>query len=130
MLRLCCLLFSLLLPLSVAAEAPKVLFDQGHRQGFVIEKDGPLQLSGFATLLQQQGWQVASSTQPLTAQALNGTDALIISGPFRSSSVRLRSCTDNFEGFDIINCYKIIMLNGFSCQTKNVCSSILDKNPR
>ncbi len=64
------------------ADPPRMLFDQGHRQAFVIEKDGPLQLRGMATVFQQQGWQVNSSTGELTSQELDKVDALIISGAF------------------------------------------------
>lgn len=77
---LLCLL--LLLPISALADAPRLLFDQGHRQAFVIEKEGPLQLSRLAELFQQQGWQVEQTTDPLTEQSLTGIDALIISGAF------------------------------------------------
>ena len=77
---LCCLLT--LLPLSALAQPPRILFDQGHRQAFVVDKDGPLQLSGFANLLQRQGWEIDRTTSALNRQALKKTDALVISGPF------------------------------------------------
>lgn len=77
---LLCLL--LLLPATVFADNPRILFDQGHRQAFVIEKDGPLQLSSLANLFQQQGWQVAANRESLTQQSLTGIDALVISGAF------------------------------------------------
>ena len=77
---LCCLIA--LIPFSVFAQSPRILFDQGHRQAFVIEKDGPLQLSGFAKLFQRQGWKTDHNTAPLTKESLKQTDALVISGPF------------------------------------------------
>ncbi len=72
----------LLLPCTATAAAPRMLFDQGHRQAFVIEKEGPLQLSGLAELFLQHGWQVEKTTGRLTGQALTDVDALIISGAF------------------------------------------------
>lgn len=77
---LICLL--LLLPFSALADTPRLLFDQGHRQAFVIEKDGPLQLSRLANLFQQQGWHVEQSTATLTENSLAGIEALVISGAF------------------------------------------------
>lgn len=72
----------LLLPLSALADSSRLLFDQGHRQAFVIEKEGPLQLSRLAEIFQQQGWQVEQSTAQLTKQSLADIDALVISGAF------------------------------------------------
>lgn len=71
----------LLTPQSFAA-APRLLFDQGHRQAFVIEKHGPLQLRGLASIFEKQGWQVGSSSEKLTKETLNEVDALIVSGAF------------------------------------------------
>lgn len=68
--------------LSVAA-SPRILFDQGHGQAFTIEKNGELQLSQLAKRFGNDGWQVASSTGPLTPQRLAETDALVISGAFK-----------------------------------------------
>jgi len=81
-MRLLVLLCLLLLPLSAFAEAPRILFDEGHRQAFLIEKEGPLQLSKLAGLFQQHGWQVGVSNGVLTEQTLAATDALVISGAF------------------------------------------------
>ena len=67
---------------STAAAQPRLLFDQGHRQPFRIENDGPLQLQDLATLFRQSGWQVESSSDRLTADRLSGIDALVISGLF------------------------------------------------
>lgn len=76
---LCLLLF---LPIPILADTPHLLFDQGHRQAFVIQKEGPLQLSQLARLFQQQGWEVEQSSGALTEQLLADIDALIISGAF------------------------------------------------
>ncbi len=66
-----------------AAAAPVVLFDQAHDQRFVIARDEPLQLSGFAAILAGEGLDVRSSAEPLTGKSLQGVAALIISGPFK-----------------------------------------------
>lgn len=63
---------------------PRVLFDQGHDQRFVIEKKGELQLSKFAGILRRQKVNVASTKKPLNDNALKNVKALIISGPFES----------------------------------------------
>lgn len=72
------------------AESPRILFDQSHRQAFLIENSGPLQLQGLATIFRQQGWQVESSADKLTAEKLDKVDALIVSGafsPFEQSEI-------------------------------------------
>lgn len=76
------ILFLLAAGHSVALAGPALLFDQGHDQRFVVEKDGPLHLSQFAALIKEEGFDVRVSTSPLTAEALAGVDALVISGPF------------------------------------------------
>jgi hypothetical protein len=65
-----------------AAAAPVLLFDQGHDQRFVIDKDGPLHLSGLAGVMREAGYDVRSSGAPLTAETLAGVDVLVVSGPF------------------------------------------------
>lgn len=75
-------LLALLLSAPSAAAPPTVLFDQGHGQVFTIEKQGELQLGKLGDLLRSAGWQVGSTTEPLTHQSLASADALIISGPF------------------------------------------------
>lgn len=77
---LCCLIA--LFPVATFAQNPRILFDQGHRQAFVIEKEGPLQLSNFAKLFRRHGWEIDHNTTTLTEDSLKKTDALIISGPF------------------------------------------------
>ncbi|HZV81959.1 MAG TPA: DUF4350 domain-containing protein [Geobacteraceae bacterium] len=75
-------LFLLVAGQSVAVAAPVLLFDQGHDQRFVVEKDGPLHLSQFAALLKEDGFDVKVNTSPFSADSLTGVDALVISGPF------------------------------------------------
>lgn len=59
-----------------------LLFDQGHGQRFVVEKDGPLHLSQFAALLKDEGFDVRVNSSPFTNDSLVGVDVLVISGPF------------------------------------------------
>lgn len=78
----------LLLTFSVPSLAyhPRVLFDQGHGQVFVIEQDTDLQLSNLARTFVEQGFEVSSTSHPLTAALLANSDALIISGAFKPFS--------------------------------------------
>lgn len=66
--------------------APVMLFDQGHDQRFVIEKDGPLNLSQFAAIMQEEGFAVKSTNLSLTEKSLAGVDVLVISGAFAKLS--------------------------------------------
>ncbi|MSN24881.1 MAG: DUF4350 domain-containing protein [Geobacter sp.] len=63
---------------------PRVLFDQGHAQQFLIEEKGELQLSKLADIIRGKGALVSSTAAPLNDQALQGITALVISGPFAS----------------------------------------------
>ena len=79
----------LLLSLAVLqAEAKErtVIFDQGHGQKFVIEKEGDLQLSGLAGLLRKEGYEVKVNAGQLNDAALNAADVLLISGAFQPFS--------------------------------------------
>ncbi len=73
-------------PHANAAEAPRLIFDQGHGQRFIVDKDGPLNLSSLARLFHDTGWQMISADGELTDDILAEGDALIISGPFGSYS--------------------------------------------
>lgn len=77
------LLFLLLFSVPTFAYHPRVLFDQGHGQVFVIEQDTDLQLSGLARTFLEQGFEVSSTSHPLTASLLANSDALVISGAFK-----------------------------------------------
>jgi hypothetical protein len=72
----------------VQAEATKrtVIFDQGHGQRFVIEKEGDLQLSGLSGLLRKEGFDVKVNAERINDAALNNADVLIISGAFQPLS--------------------------------------------
>lgn len=67
-----------------AADPPRVFFDQGHGQRFLVDKDGPLNLSSLARIFHDTGWQVISADGELTPDILAEADALIISGAFGS----------------------------------------------
>jgi len=81
------ILISILLVLMFSAPAfayhPRILFDQGHGQAFVIEQETDLQLSKLAHSFVGQGFEVSSTSHPLTAALLEKTDALVISGAFK-----------------------------------------------
>jgi len=86
-LFLCTGLFLLSLA-DVQAEAKKVtvIFDQGHGQKFVVEKEGDLQLSGLSGLLRKEGYEVKVNAGRMNDAALNTADVLIISGAFEPFS--------------------------------------------
>jgi len=81
-----CIISLLLLSASLAPAAesqPKILFDQGHGQRFVIADTGDLQLSRFSETLSATGAEVHQTTAPLSDDTLKGAAALVISGPFK-----------------------------------------------
>ena len=83
-----CICLFLLSVAAVQAEANKrtVIFDQGHGQKFVIEKEGNLQLSGLSGLLKKEGYDVKVNVERINDAALNTADVLIISGAFQPLS--------------------------------------------
>ncbi|MEA3547705.1 MAG: DUF4350 domain-containing protein [Thermodesulfobacteriota bacterium] len=76
----CCLL--ILSGCSTASAEPVALFDQAHGQAFLVEKNGPLDLSGLAGVFAEQGALVRTSSAKISATTLTNIDILIISGPF------------------------------------------------
>jgi hypothetical protein len=86
-LFLCTGLFLLSLAV-VQAETKKqtVIFDQGHGQQFVIEKEGDLQLSGLSGLFKREGYDIKISAGEMNDAALNTADVLLISGAFQPLS--------------------------------------------
>ncbi len=70
------------LPAGAHTKKSSVLFDQGHGQRFLVEKKGDLDLSGLATVLQEEGLNVLYRRGPLRGEDLEGIDAFVISGPF------------------------------------------------
>ena len=74
---------SIIFAVPVMAEAPPVvLFDQGHNQRFLVNREGRLQLTGLAGIFKAQGFRVAPHERPIDPQTLAGIRALVISGPF------------------------------------------------
>lgn len=66
-------------------DKPVVLFDQGHNQRFLIEKDGDLHLSKLASIIASE----SASTAPIykiNDDTLSKCDAVIISGAFQQFS--------------------------------------------
>ncbi|KAF0221042.1 MAG: hypothetical protein FD174_755 [Geobacteraceae bacterium] len=79
-------LFSLMLLFATTAQThalPTVLFDQGHGQKFVMDKDGDLHLSRLAGLFRDAGFSVTAAGAPFTAELLAGANVLILAGTFR-----------------------------------------------
>ena len=76
----CCLL--ILFGCSTASAEPVALFDQGHGQAFLVEKNRPLDLSELAGVFSEQGALVRTSSEKISATSLANVDILVISGPF------------------------------------------------
>ena len=68
-----------------AAATPRLvaLFDESHGQRFLPEHDGPLDLSQFAKVLEQQGFAIQATDHAITDQVLVHVDVLLISGAFK-----------------------------------------------
>nr|MBF0222469.1 DUF4350 domain-containing protein [Desulfobulbaceae bacterium] len=64
-----------------------MLFDQGHGQQFLIENNGPLDLSIFAGMFRDQNFEIRTSTGPFTKETLANVSTVIISGPFKPITV-------------------------------------------
>ncbi|WP_426415058.1 DUF4350 domain-containing protein [Aestuariirhabdus sp. LZHN29] len=86
MLRMPVRFFSLwiALLLSTSAAAATVLVDEGHGQRFSVNRQGELQLSGLAALIEGAGHRVQTHYRQLNDADLAGVDGLIISGAFSS----------------------------------------------
>ncbi len=75
---------------------PSVLFDEGHGERFLIEKQGTLDLSGLADVFRAQGVRVQSSGEGLTDARLSAVDAVVISGAFASFTSAEIDATSRF----------------------------------
>ena len=63
--------------------ARTLMVDQGHGQAFLIENNGPLDLSDLAEIFTDQGFELkVNATNPFQDTSFAGIDALVISGPF------------------------------------------------
>lgn len=96
------ILFTLLIiPITASCRRPPlpppvVLFDQGHKQHFLIEKNGALDLSNLADIFKQQGFIVKSSNTQFDENLLADVSTLIISGPFQPVSPKEIEVLKNF----------------------------------
>jgi hypothetical protein len=77
------LLLSLLAVSLHAEAAPVMLVDQSHDQRFLVEKNEPLHLSGFAAVMKAEGFTVRTGSTSLSDETLMDVDVLAISGPFK-----------------------------------------------
>lgn len=68
--------------LLTASERLTVIFDQGHGQAFLANKDGTLQLSNLGRLFAKEGFDVMYSPGRVTPNLLSKADVFIVSGPF------------------------------------------------
>lgn len=66
---------------------PTALFDQGHGQKFLIEKEGDLQLSRLAQLFKNEGYIVKSSAGRISDETMKGINVLVVSGAFAPMNV-------------------------------------------
>ncbi len=72
---------ALLLCQLASAQAKTVLVDQSHGQPFIIEREGALDLSTFASVL-RENHQLSISDGKITSSVLSKVDVLITSGAF------------------------------------------------
>jgi hypothetical protein len=66
------------------------VFDESHGQRFRAGQNGPLDLSHFATVVEEQGFEIKTTNQAITDPLLAHVDVLVISGafePFTASEV-------------------------------------------
>ena len=68
-----------------AAASPKLvaLFDESHGERFLAGRDGPLDLSRFAGVLRDQGFEIKTTGEATTDQRIAGVNLLVISGAFK-----------------------------------------------
>ena len=72
------------------------LFDEAHGQHFLAGKAGPLDLSRFASVLRDQGFEVTTANQAITDQLLAHVDVLVISGAFKPFTASEVDATTRF----------------------------------
>lgn len=72
--------------ISYAKNANKILFDEGHRQLFLISTEGQFQLSGLSNVLKEAGFEISTTKEAITEEILKDFQSLIISGPFKEIS--------------------------------------------
>jgi len=72
------------------------VFDEAHGERFLPERDGPLDLSHFAKLLEQQGFETKATDQATTDELLAHIDVLVISGAFKPLTAAEVEATTRF----------------------------------
>ena len=94
-----CLFACWLLLLGLQGRQPTVLFDQGHGQRFLIDKQGSLHLSMLADIFRDYGFTVKTNEGKISHETLKGADVLMISGAFAPlASSEIDSLVDFVEG--------------------------------
>lgn len=94
-----CLFVCWLSLLGLQSQQPTVLFDQGHGQRFLIDKQGSLHLSMLADLFRDYRFTVKANGGEISHETLKGADVLIISGAFAPlTSAEIDSIVDFVEG--------------------------------
>ena len=73
----------LITPLYAKAHQKDVVFDEGHGQRFLIDKNDPLDLSKLSGLFKSERFIVRSSKSEITSGGLAEVDVLVISGAFK-----------------------------------------------
>jgi len=69
-------------PAGAHSDRSVILFDEGHGQRFIIERNDDLDLYGFAAIIYGSNIGVKYRRTPLDAKELSTCKALVISGPF------------------------------------------------
>ena len=93
-----CLLACWFSLLGLQSQQPTVLFDQGHGQRFLIDKQGSLHLSMLADLFRDYRFSVKTNEGRISHETLKGADVLIISGAFAPlTSAEIDSIVDFVE---------------------------------
>lgn len=64
------------------ASATTVVFDQAHGERFLVEGDGPLDLTVLASRFHARGARIEITREPLTGGFLSKVDVLVVSGAF------------------------------------------------
>ena len=83
-------------PFNVEARQNVVLFDEGHGQRFLVDRNGPLDLSGLSALFQKEGLLVKSNKEEITEKVLAEADVLVLSGAFVGFTLPEISAIVNF----------------------------------
>jgi len=66
----------------VAADAPRVLFDEAHGQRFHVGRDGELDLSQLGAIVRRAGARFETSTAAFSEDTLTPATAVVVSGAF------------------------------------------------